>query len=96
MPDDDLHGCHTCGAPVLWCVTDRGKRIAIDLAPNQAEGTHMKLRKEWDGESWQKVVCFVRSDERPFVNFPLYTCHFETCPNAKKNRDRAGAENGVS
>ena len=86
--DDDLHGCHTCGAPILWCVTERGKRIAIDLAPSP-DGTHVKLRKEWDGEQWNKIVAYVPIDDRPYITFNRYTCHWETCPNSKKNRDRA-------
>lgn len=89
---EDLHGCHTCGAPILWCVTDRGKRIAIDLAPSP-EGDYMKLRLDRNGD---KVVCYVPQVERPWVDFKLYTCHFSTCPNAKKNRDRSAPKDSAA
>jgi len=85
-PDDDLHGCYQCGSPVLWCVTTNGKRIAIDLAPNQAEGTYCKLKLEWDGEQWNKIVAYVPQDERPYVKFHLFTCHWDTC-GARKPAD---------
>jgi len=85
MPDDELHGCHQCGSPIMWCVSTNGKRMPIDVAPTP-EGAYVKLKLEWDGEAWQKIVAYVPEFEREWMKSPLYTCHFETC-YAKKARD---------
>lgn len=63
--------CRSCGARVIWTVTENGKRMPVDEAP--AQGGRFVL--ELDGET---VVA--RYAAPP--NGAGYASHFSTCPNA--------------
>lgn len=68
--------CSTCGAPIRWEETVRGKPIPLD--PEPVEDAHLFLNEEG------KVA-----DDRTYPA-PLealrYTTHFATCPDAEKHR----------
>jgi hypothetical protein len=75
--------CRSCGVPLLWVLTEKGKRMPLDIEPDDAKGTFVKLRVEENGD---KVVQFVKESDRPGTARPLYTSHFVTCPNADEHR----------
>lgn len=74
--------CHDCHRPVLWTVTDAGKRLAVDPEPNQ-DGNTVAFR---DGHG-------VFRSRRPTEELPAaawektYMPHVATCP--KKPQPRA-------
>lgn len=64
--------CKSCGAPILWRVTEGGKSIPLDVEPSDdgnlvlfGTGAH-PLPKLWTGDR--------------------YKSHFATCPNADQHR----------
>lgn len=71
--------CKSCGAPILWASTHRGRSMPVDLVPTAA------------GD----FVSFVRKGKVEVEKFdaryhdqaaPRRTSHFATCPNAKEHR----------
>ena len=68
--------CKSCGAPLIWAKTAKGKRIPLDAEP-RADGT-LALR---DGTA-------VTVGPAPFCGYDdtRYICHFGTCPNAAQHR----------
>jgi len=71
--------CRSCGAPILWAETPKGKRIPIDPTPVP------------DGN----IFLVTREGGRPPLAMPAITgnpdrwkSHFATCPNADKHRKR--------
>jgi hypothetical protein len=74
--------CRTCGAPVTWVKTARGRNLPLDPEPsdNPHEGNF--------GLSTDGVAYFVRDAARMAAfnvegthsEFPIYIAHFATCP----------------
>lgn len=83
----DVHrtsDCQACGEAIMWCVSERGKKISIDAEPS-SDGRFAKVRVEPNGD---RIVHFVRDDELADNRAPLYTCHFDTCSARKKKDDQ--------
>lgn len=66
----------TCGAPMRWEKTVRGKPIPLD--PEPVPDAHLFIRE--DG-----LVADDRAHPAP-EGALRYTTHFATCPDAKKHR----------
>ena len=69
--------CSTCGARMVWVVTDKGKRMPLDPEPT-ADGNVVRtgeqtVRYLTAGEAWTGL---------------RFTSHFATCPDAAKHRRR--------
>lgn len=70
--------CRSCGAAVVWAVTDAGKRMPIDPEPVVVGNLILDQR---DGQ--------YRVRSAPPVATPLpkrWVSHFATCPQADKWR----------
>lgn len=74
--------CRSCQAEILWVVTQKGKRMPLDVEPSE-EGTFVKDRIDENGD---KRVRFVPEGERATIGKPLYTTHFVTCPDSALHR----------
>lgn len=70
--------CSSCGAPVRWEKTVRGKPIPLD--PKPVPGAHLFIRP--DG-----LVADDRSHPAG-KEMPRFETHFATCPNASEHRRR--------
>lgn len=71
--------CSSCGAPIIWCQTPRGKNIPLDA--ELVDGGNVELRAG---------IAFV---EPPEPGKRRYRSHFSTCPRAgehRKPRPRGG------
>lgn len=68
--------CKSCGAPIQWVKTDRGKAMPLD--PEPVPGGNVVVSKE-PGEEPVAHVCEPNEHS-------AYVSHFATCPNAKKHR----------
>jgi hypothetical protein len=71
--------CRSCGAPIVWAITERGKRIPIDPQPNLAG--NLTITPEPFGPPRAAVTRDVGDGRR-------YLSHFTTCPHAAAHRTR--------
>lgn len=71
--------CGTCGADIIWCRTETGKRMPVDAKPNK-EGNLTIDHTE--------MLPTVRPVSRGThkTGQPLYKSHFATCKDATKHR----------
>lgn len=67
--------CRYCGAPIIWCLTEKGRRMPLDAEPTP-DG-HLRL----DSATGRCQVVGVGSPEHQH-----YTSHFATCPRAAEAR----------
>lgn len=75
--------CSSCGAPVLWVVTEGGKRMPLDPDPSEA-GNVVPLRTR-DG---LRARVLSGSSPEPPAGTPRHVSHFVTCPAAAQYRRR--------
>lgn len=81
--------CRSCGEEITWCVTTNGKKIPIDVEPNE-RGQFLMVGSE-AGDRGEKVPVVKRTRS---VTGELYQTHFETCPQADSHRKSRNARNG--
>ena len=93
--------CRSCGAEIVWAVTQLGKRMPVDVAP--VVGGNLVLYTEHDavtdeplftdGGDVQRVRVADVAD-RLELGQPraLWRSHFLTCPNADAHRARRTGE----
>jgi len=71
--------CASCGAEIIWCRTDTGKRMPVDAHP-ATDGNFIL-----DGDPQLPTARSVaRVDSEP--GQPLHRSHFATCPHADRYR----------
>jgi len=68
--------CRSCGAEILWVKTTKDKNMPLDAEPSGAG----EFALEWEGEQ-----AIARKVGQGYTG-DRYTCHFVTCPDAKKWR----------
>ncbi len=74
--------CRSCEAPVFWAVTDGGKRMPVDLQPED-DGNLVIVGMGPDDAARVTVV----EPSAPMLGDPpRYRSHFATCPNADHHR----------
>lgn len=86
--------CRSCGAPIVWARTSRGRRIPLDAAPDPERGNVVldggralvfaspaDARREI-GEREAVRAMPARSEAAP----TQHTAHFATCPHAHQRR----------
>lgn len=70
--------CSSCGASMLWGMSESGKKIPLDLEPQK----RFILKIDEDGKP-------VMEDGLPvLVLRTVYRSHFISCPNASRHRKR--------
>lgn len=69
--------CSSCQAPIVWAITDSGRRMPVDAQPHE-DGT-VVLTYE---------TSFVAARVDPTYTGPKHLSHFATCPNAGQHRRR--------
>ena len=74
MPD--LAKCRSCGAPIRWAVTERGRNAPLDPEPHPEGNLRVEVRRGLD----RAIVV------APGTEPVLYRSHFATCPNAREAR----------
>lgn len=76
--------CRSCGAAIVWTLTEAGRRMPVDVEPSD-DGT-LRLEEFQDGSG--VIYAFVvRGNASPRE---LYRSHFATCPNAASHRNQRG------
>lgn len=72
--------CSSCGAPILWCQTHRGKSMPVDPEPC-ADGNVIV-------EDGRAEVLKAEHLARLGSDVPRYKSHFATCKFAGQHRRR--------
>jgi hypothetical protein len=76
--------CSSCDAPILWAVTEAGKRMPLDY--DEHEGGNVFLFRPLPGSN-QPWKCRVGRQDDPTPQFATrHFSHFATCPNADRHR----------
>lgn len=73
--------CKTCGARIVWCRTDTGKRIPVDPEPCR-DGNLVLV----SGDLLPTVRSVGRAEYKP--GQALYQAHFASCPERKTRRKK--------
>ncbi len=84
--------CRSCGASIVWTVTEKGKKMPVDAEPT-LDGNIVLIHKEVGkppiARYEDKREKATRQDERidPAAR-TRFISHFVTCPQAKKWRKK--------
>jgi hypothetical protein len=77
--------CSSCGRPIIWAQSQKGKHIPWDPEPNAQRGTHILVPDLHNGKvSYMSRRRLPRDGDNP----KLHVCHFATCPYADKHRSK--------
>lgn len=85
--------CRSCDAPIVWTITEHGKKMPVDLEPVDRSTGHglfvlrPRYLRQRRGDDAPKAIAvtlgfFDGHDE------PAYVSHFATCPHADQHRRR--------
>lgn len=78
--------CRSCGAPILWAITNRGKRIPLDAEPTFRGNMVVEAKSvEQNGHMVEQLHANVVS---PLFDSKQnrYMPHHASCPDAKRWR----------
>lgn len=87
--------CASCGARIVFALTDSGQRMPIDLEPvplallPEVRIGNLVLWFEVDDRDRAKGpqrVSLATEEQRRQADVPLWRSHFVTCPNASAHR----------
>lgn len=53
VTEDNPSECRSCGEPIIWCVTESGKRMPVDV-PTDDEPTTSHYATCPDADRWRK------------------------------------------
>lgn len=70
-----MSACRSCGAEILWAVTENGKRIPLDADPSI-----VKTPGAFELRGDDPPLAIAARSRRVFVS------HFATCPHAAQHR----------
>jgi hypothetical protein len=73
--------CRSCGAPIIWCVTESGRKMPVDFAPTPSGNVAIRPA---DG-GWEAIVAGPLEPVDGCTSIRR-TSHFATCPDAQKHR----------
>lgn len=84
-----MEKCRSCGAKIIWAVTEKGRRMPID--PQPVGRGNIQLRQQ---PPLPPLAVYLGQDT--IAHLPpgqlerLLTSHFATCPQANKWRKKDG------
>lgn len=88
--DHTTERCRTCGAPIIWAVSEAtGKLHPLDAEP--PENGNLQITGLSHPEPGRRALPLVRvlgPIETELAGEPLYLSHFATCPQADKHRSK--------
>jgi hypothetical protein len=88
------HVCRSCGAPIQWAMTEKGKRMPVDLKPDE-RGNILLQHREGDVplavylNDIEKQKLIDALDGR-LQRHRLFLSHFVTCKHAAGWRKKGG------
>lgn len=75
--------CKSCGAKVLWTITESGKRMPVDFDPHPEGDVQLTRGADEHGAPAWRSRYVRRGEPRPAVT---RRSHFATCPHASRHR----------
>lgn len=78
--------CRSCGAPILWAFTEKGRRIPLDRNP--VPDGNIEISDPTDGPITSRVVSGQGTLSPGLFPATRYKSHFATCEFAKRHRRR--------
>lgn len=96
QPQPPRYVCRSCGQPIQWSMTERGRRMPVDLEPNDA-GNILLQHRQGDVplavylNEVEKKKLIDALDGR-LQRHRLFTSHFVTCKDADKWRNKKGGK----
>lgn len=79
-----LSKCRSCGAEIIWCVTENGKAIPVTAKPN--ENGNIKLVSADDPREPFVAKVLKKNEQSAQPKTFRYISHFVDCPNAAHHR----------
>ena len=76
-----MSDCRTCGAPILWAKTERGKNIPLD--PEPCDDGNLAVSSVPGGLLARAVGA---NSPALLAGLPRHVSHFVTCPQADQHR----------
>lgn len=78
-----MANCRGCNAPIMWAITEEGKRAPLDITPSTAGNV-----LAWASQKEMRCATFAGDTLAALVahGVPLRTNHFMTCPVADRFR----------
>lgn len=78
--------CRSCNARIQWAITERGRRMPVDVQPNDAGNILLQPRVDNIPLAIYLTAEQVAAFDGTLQRHRLYQSHFATCPDAKKWR----------
>lgn len=78
--------CRSCGAPIVFGITEKGRRMPLDAAPSSVDTPGV-----WVLSSFGDAAALARLEPSALRGSTLHVPHWATCPNATKHRKRGAA-----
>lgn len=54
VTEDNEGECRSCGAPVIWCITKKGKKMPVDPPPGGETATTSHFATCPESDTWRK------------------------------------------
>lgn len=80
MSDYITEPCRSCGAPVIWAETERGRSMPVDAQRSRKGNIALRLRAD------VRPLARVLRPDQCFGRIDLRTSHFATCEHADRWR----------
>ena len=77
--------CRSCRAPIIWAMTERGKRMPLDADPYTGPDPAGLFVFRFDGDG-RPYVLAVTPEAAAALGDAVYRSHFASCPDAKRWR----------
>ncbi len=77
--------CRSCGANIIWAVTERGLRIPLDAEPNPTKG-NFTVEEETGPDRRYNVLRASRVAPLLDMGQVRYLAHHASCPDGKSWR----------
>lgn len=74
--------CKSCGARIVWALTDQDKRMPVDAEPS-ARGN---IKLVWIPSLNEYRAVVQKGDVAPALAGSLYLSHFASCAQAQQHR----------
>lgn len=78
--------CRSCGARLLWAITEKGRSIPLDRNP--VPDGNIEIEEFEEGPPMSRVVSRQRELSPGLFPATRYKSHFATCPEASQHRRR--------
>ena len=87
MTNHQVAQCSKCEAPIIWVITERGKKMPVDADPTDLGGFVLLERGE-DSASPPLATHHTKVSGKVLLLSDRHDSHFATCPHADHFRTK--------